>query len=48
MYVKNEADAEVVLQEAAYKAIKKSSSLKDYNFVETWIYRIVINQAVSS
>ena len=42
-YVHNEADALDIVQEAAYKAILKSDSLKEPQYVETWVYRIVIN-----
>ena len=44
-YVHNEADALDIVQEAAYKAILKSDSLKEPQYVETWVYRIVINEA---
>ena len=40
-YVHNEADALDIVQEAAYKAILKSDSLKEPQYVETWVYRIV-------
>ena len=46
-YVHNEADALDIVQEAAYKAILKSESLKEPQYVETWVYRIVINEACS-
>jgi RNA polymerase sigma-70 factor (ECF subfamily) len=46
-YVHNEADALDIVQEAAYKAILKSDSLKEPQYVETWVYRIVINEACS-
>ena len=39
-YVHNEADALDIVQEAAYKAILKSDSLKEPQYVETWVYRI--------
>lgn len=35
-YVHNEADALDIVQEAAYKAILKSDSLKEPQYVETW------------
>lgn len=44
-YVKNESDAMDIVQEAAYKAINKSSMLKNLDYAETWIYRIVVNEA---
>lgn len=44
-YVHNETDAMDIVQESAYKAILKSDSLKNCDYVDTWIYRIVINEA---
>ena len=44
-YVHNEADALDIVQEAAYKAILKSDH--DPQYVETWVYRIVVNEACS-
>jgi RNA polymerase sigma-70 factor (ECF subfamily) len=46
-YVHNEADAVDIVQEAAYRAILKSDSLKNASFADTWICRIVINEAYS-
>lgn len=44
-YVKNESDAMDIVQEAAYKAIYKSDTLKNEKYVGAWICRIVINEA---
>lgn len=44
-YVHNEADAMDIVQESAYKAILKSDTLRTPEFVNTWLYRIVINEA---
>ncbi len=44
-YVKNESDAMDIVQEAAYKAIYKSDTLKNPEYAGTWICRIVINEA---
>lgn len=44
-YVKNESDAMDIVQEAAYKAIYKSDTLKNEEYVGAWICRIVINEA---
>lgn len=44
-YVKNESDAMDIVQEAAYKAIYKSRTLKNPEYAGTWICRIVINEA---
>ena len=43
-YVHNDTDAMDIVQESAYKAIKNASLLKEDKYVDTWIYRIVINQ----
>lgn len=45
-YVRNEHDAMDIVQESAYKAIIKQDKLKSVKYVETWIYRIVINTAL--
>ena len=44
-YVFQEQDAMDIVQEAACKAIYKSSSLKNSEYAGTWICRIVINEA---
>lgn len=44
-YVHNEADAQDIVQEAAYKAIYKSDTLKNPEYVGSWIYRILSNEA---
>ena len=46
-YAHNEADAMDIVQEAAYKAILKSGDLKKAEYADTWIYRIVVNEAFS-
>ena len=46
-YVHNENDALDIVQESAYKAIKNSNSLKNPQYVGTWLYRIVINESIS-
>lgn len=43
-FVNNEADAADIVQEGAYKAIKNSDSLKQIEFAETWVYRIMMNE----
>ncbi len=45
-YVRNEADAMDVVQEASYKAIYNASKLRNPEYVDTWIGRIVINAAM--
>ena len=46
-YVRNEEDALDIVQESAYKDIKEAEKLKNPAFAKTWIYRIVINTAIS-
>lgn len=43
-YVHNESDACDIVQNAAYKAIKNSKSLKQRRYAATWLYRIVVNE----
>ena len=43
--VKNEVEAEEVVQEAFIKAYKNLSSLKEKSSFKTWFYRILINEA---
>lgn len=44
-YVKNESDAMDIVQEAAYKAIYRSGTLKNPEYAGTWICRIIIHEA---
>ncbi len=43
-YVHNETDASDIVQSGAYKALKSSHTLKQPEYVETWIYRIMLNE----
>lgn len=43
-YTYSEADASDIVQEGAYKAIKYSDSLKNSQYAESWIYRIMLNE----
>ena len=43
-YVHNEADAADIVQTGAYKAILNSDSLRNIEYAETWIYRIMLNE----
>lgn len=45
-YVHNEDDAQDIVQEGAYKAIFRSESIKKEEYIDTWIYRIMINEAL--
>lgn len=44
-YVKNEHDALDVVSEAAYKGLKSLRSLKNPEYFDTWMTRIVLNAA---
>ncbi len=44
-YVHNEADAQDIVQETAYKAICKSNTVKNPDYIGSWIYRILLNEA---
>ncbi|MDE7338949.1 MAG: sigma-70 family RNA polymerase sigma factor [Lachnospiraceae bacterium] len=44
-YVHQEADAMDIVQEGAYKAMRKAGSLREEAFAGTWVYRIMINTA---
>ncbi len=46
-YVQNEIDAQDIVQEGAYKAILNCHSLKNDAYAGTWIYRIMINEALT-
>ena len=43
-YVHNEADANDIVQNGAYKALRSSHTLKKAEYAETWIYRIMLNE----
>lgn len=44
-YVGNKEDAQDIVQESAYKAIFYSGKLREKKYADTWICRIVINEA---
>jgi len=46
-YVHNEADAGDIVQNGAYKAILNSDTLRQEQYVETWLYRIMLNEIFS-
>lgn len=46
VYVKNEADALDVVQEASFRAFRKIRTLKDPRYLRTWLMRITINCAI--
>lgn len=43
-YVHNESDANDIVQNGAYKALRSSHTLKRPEFAETWVYRIMLNE----
>ncbi len=43
-YVGQETDAYDIVQNSAYKALKNAHSLRNPQFVKTWVYRIVLNE----
>ncbi len=44
-YVKTEEDALDVVQESAYKVMANCKKVEQAEYLETWIYRIVLNTA---
>lgn len=46
-YVHNENDALDIVQESAYKAIFHAKKLKEIQYADTWICRIVINESIA-
>lgn len=46
-YTNNETDALDAVQEGAYKAMAKADSIRNPEFVSTWIYKIMVNEALS-
>mgnify|MGYP000811248719 FL=1 len=45
-YAKNESDAQDIVQESAYKAIFNSEKIKEIQYADTWICRIIINESI--
>ena len=46
-YVHNEADAEDIVQNGAYKALRGSKNLQKPEYAKTWVYRIMLNECFS-
>lgn len=46
-YVHVPSDAMDVVQESAVKALRKKHSLRDPEFADTWLCRIILNESVS-
>ncbi len=45
-YVRNQEDALDVVQNAVYKALSKSDTLRNENAIKTWFYTILINESL--
>lgn len=43
-YVHNETDAEDIVQNGAYKALRSSNTLHNPEYAKTWVYRIMLNE----
>lgn len=43
-YVHNEADAADIVQNGAYRAIRKAESIRNIEYAKTWVYRIMLNE----
>lgn len=43
-YTHNDADACDIVQNGAYKALRGSGTLKNPQYAETWVYRIMLNE----
>ena len=43
-YAHHEADAFDIVQNGAYKAIRGSHALKEPQYAQTWVYRIMLNE----
>lgn len=46
-YVKSEAAALDIIQEAVVKALENINSLRKIEYLRTWFYRIVINESIN-
>ena len=44
--VKNEKDAQDIMQNVFFKIIKKIDTLRNQTYLATWIYRITYNEAL--
>lgn len=45
-YTRNHDNALDIVQEATYKALKSSASLREPQYIKTWFHRILINTAI--
>lgn len=46
-YVKNKEDALDIVHDAIVKALQKINGLRNKEYLETWFYRILINESIS-
>ncbi len=46
-YVRNQDDAMDAVQNAVYKALKKSHTLRNENAMRTWFYSILVNESLT-
>lgn len=46
-YLRNEADALDAVQEGACKAICNARGLKRLEYLDTWLYRIMVNESIA-
>ncbi|MEG1848819.1 MAG: sigma-70 family RNA polymerase sigma factor [Lachnospiraceae bacterium] len=47
-YVRNEEDALDIVQESVYKAIQNAGSVKQEEYIKTWLCRIVMNTSLDT
>ena len=47
-YVHKEVDAEDIVQNGSYKALRNSKTLRNPEYAKTWIYRIMLNEIFNS
>ncbi|MBH5316514.1 sigma-70 family RNA polymerase sigma factor [Paenibacillus sp. GSMTC-2017] len=46
MYVKNKEDALDIVQDTAYQSFKSIGSLREPQYIKTWLFKIAINRAI--
>ncbi|MDF1696161.1 MAG: RNA polymerase sigma factor [Saprospiraceae bacterium] len=47
-YVKNEEDAEEIIQDTILSALRKINGFKSESSLKTWVYRIAINKSIDA
>lgn len=48
VYMKNQEDALDIVQEVAYQSFKKFNTLKNPEYLKTWLIKITINSAINA